>query len=158
MAEQTITMISKLRNLIATHNILPGDRLIYKAFKIWKVDHHLIYLGNYHGIDYAIDNSPSAGVNVQNMDEMFSDNLPQFKLVRFQPLPSYSRNNLVKLAIKSVGKKYNAVNFNCEHFCNWLQGKGLKSDQVRTTINWVAGISLGLLIIKSISINSNNNK
>ncbi|MBD0776866.1 lecithin retinol acyltransferase family protein [Maribacter sp. ANRC-HE7] len=44
----------------------------------------------------------------------------------------FQRNQAINRAYSKLGEKYSLINFNCEHFANWVQFGKIESSQVTT--------------------------
>ena len=44
----------------------------------------------------------------------------------------FQRNQAINRAYLKMGERYSLINFNCEHFANWVQFGKIESSQVTT--------------------------
>jgi hypothetical protein len=92
------------------------------------LNHYVVYVGNESFIGNLQD-----GVKVLSESEL-SDLLVDYEPVRIKPFEGtdFQRNQAINRAYHRLGQKYSLLNFNCEHFANWVQ-KG-KENSVQVTI------------------------
>ncbi|WP_431165108.1 lecithin retinol acyltransferase family protein [Tenacibaculum halocynthiae] len=92
------------------------------------LNHYVVYVGNETFIGNLQD-----GVKVLSESEL-SDLLVDYEPVRIKPFEGtdFQRNQAINRAYHKLGQKYSLLNFNCEHFANWVQ-KG-KENSVQVTI------------------------
>ena len=92
------------------------------------LNHYVVYVGNETFIGNLQD-----GVKVLSESEL-SDLLVDYEPVRIKPFEGtdFQRNQAINRAYHRLGQKYSLLNFNCEHFANWVQ-KG-KENSVQVTI------------------------
>lgn len=127
--------------IIHSYNILPGDRIVEPKSNLRWVQHHAIYLGqDYAGQDWIIENKVGIGVRVITAEYFFSKVIEITRIERFQG-NGYERKLAVQKALDQVGKSYDLINFNCEHFANYVQHNTVNSRQV------ASGVGLGLLAL-----------
>lgn len=129
--------------IIDQYKLQPGDRLIAPKSIAGLVQHHALYLGWIRGNYYFIENKDNIGVQLVLAEQFLTEN-PTFKIVRFQPSYSYSRNDLINFALSFLGRKYDLANYNCETFCNEVVYGKAESKQVQ---NAVGAMVLVLLIV-----------
>lgn len=110
------------------------------------LNHYVVYVGNETFIGNLQD-----GVKVLYESEL-SDLLLDYEPVRIKPFEgsNFQRNQAINRAYQRLGQKYSLLNFNCEHFANWVQ-KG-KENSVQITI--LASIFILGLTYKLIKVNN----
>src|SRR5450432_2634262 len=96
-------------------NLRPGDRMISPIFATGLSKHHSIYLGADHaGTEWIIENYKFRGVRLVKASEYFlhpkSFNIKPFLGTGLQ------RQQAVQRALREIGKPYDLINYNCEHF------------------------------------------
>ncbi|MBS1572179.1 MAG: hypothetical protein JST62_07295 [Bacteroidetes bacterium] len=119
----------------------PADRLVLPKSSIGLVQHHAIYVGKDNkGNRLYIENAIGKGVQMVTESYLFRDG---HELTRIEPFVGnqYQRNAAVRLAMQSLGRQYDLLNFNCEHYANSVQHRNSYSNQVGN------GIVLGLLAL-----------
>lgn len=120
-------MINTLPNLPLLY---AGDVIIAKKRKgLGRIlNHYIVYVGN--------------NVFVGNLTEGVQE-LSYYELMRllqdYEPTgvrkfsgSYFQRQDAVNRAYSKLGRKYSLINFNCEHFANWVQFGKLESSQVTT--------------------------
>ncbi|MCZ2250035.1 MAG: lecithin retinol acyltransferase family protein [Bacteroidia bacterium] len=114
----------------------PADRLVIPKSGLNLVQHHAIYLGkDNYGKRMYIENAIGKGVQVVNEAYLFRGAYELTRVERFTG-NQYQRNAAVQSAMQLIGKPYDLLNFNCEHYANAVQHRKSYSKQV--------GVGLGL--------------
>jgi hypothetical protein len=120
-------MIKKLQ---LNSQLYPADVIVAKKRNgLGRIlNHYVVYVGNETFIGNLQD-----GVKVLSESEL-SDLLVDYEPVRIKPFEgtNFQRNQAISRAYHKLGQKYSLLNFNCEHFANWVQ-KG-KDNSVQVTI------------------------
>tara|TARA_R110002096_G_scaffold116853_1_gene253215 strand:- start:2501 stop:2929 length:429 start_codon:yes stop_codon:yes gene_type:complete len=120
-------MIKKLQ---LNSQLYPADVIVAKKRNGLSriLNHYVVYVGNETFIGNLQD-----GVKVLSESEL-SDLLVDYEPVRIKPFEGtdFQRNQAINRAYHRLGQKYSLLNFNCEHFANWVQ-KG-KENSVQVTI------------------------
>ena len=120
-------MIKKLQ---LNSQLYPADVIVAKKRNgLGRIlNHYVVYVGNETFIGNLQD-----GVKVLSESEL-SDLLVDYEPVRIKPFEGtdFQRNQAINRAYHKLGQKYSLLNFNCEHFANWVQ-KG-KENSVQVTI------------------------
>lgn len=125
------------------NNLKPADRLVLPKSELGLVQHHAIYLGkDAFGIRQYIENYIGKGVRVIDESHLFRDGFITTRIEPFMGI-NFQRIEAVKRAISLIGKQYDLINFNCEHYANTVQHKRSYSNQVVNTI----GLSVLALIV-----------
>ena len=136
-----------MNSFIRMHQLKPGDEIIVPKSQFNIVQHHVVYLGfDENGIDYIIENKIGIGVRLVTANDFFASVLSITKINRFEGT-NEERKRLVEKALQSVGKPYNLINFNCEHFATELRTGRAKSRQVETAVLGLFGaLILGAIL------------
>lgn len=114
----------------------PADRLILPKSSLGLVQHHVIYIGkDNNGKRIYIENAIGKGVQLITETYLFRGGYEITRVERFTG-NQYQRNSAIQLAMQLIGKPYNLLNFNCEHYANTVQHRKSFSNQV--------GVGLGL--------------
>ena len=120
-------MIKKLQ---LNSQLYPADVIVAKKRNgLGRIlNHYVVYVGNETFIGNLQD-----GVKVLSESEL-SDLLVDYEPVRIKPFEDtdFQRNQAINRAYQRLGQKYSLLNFNCEHFANWVQ-KG-KENSVQVSI------------------------
>ncbi|HQK98762.1 MAG TPA: hypothetical protein PLH61_12140 [Bacteroidia bacterium] len=129
-------------------NLQPADRIVVPKSNLKMVQHHAIYLGrDRFGTEWIAENKIGRGVQIVTAADFFSDVM---EVTRIEPFRGnqYQRNDAVRFAQSLQGRRYNLVEFNCEHYANVVQHKVEVSDQAKVGIGLgFLGLFLGLLFI-----------
>lgn len=117
----------------------PADRLVIPKSALNLVQHHAIYLGkNNYGKRIYIENAIGKGVQVVSEAYLFRNGYKLTRVEQFQG-NQQQRSAAVQFAMKLIGKPYNLLDFNCEHYANAVQHRKRYSNQV--------GVGIGLSIL-----------
>ncbi|MBL7773413.1 MAG: hypothetical protein JNM95_11170 [Chitinophagaceae bacterium] len=136
-------------NIIYELNLLPGDRIVVPKSDLRVVQHHALYLGkNHQGVSLIAENKIGFGVRLVSLEEFFSTAIEITRIERFQGT-SHDRKMAILMVLNKLGKPYNLINYNCQHFANEIQHGKIRSEQVD---NFVAGLkaAAGVFIFFSI--------
>ncbi len=125
------------------YGLRPADRIVEAITILGISKHHCIYLGSDHyGIEWIAENYKFKGVRLVKAADYFKSILKIERIQRFHGSPR-QRKEAVKRALISVGQPYSLIDFNCEHFAEYVQYGRRKSRQVE---NAFAGL-LAILFI-----------
>jgi len=114
----------------------PADRLVIPKSGWRLVQHHAIYLGkDNNGNRVYIENAISKGVQGVSEAHLFRGGYELTRVERFTG-NQHQRNAVVQFAMHLIGKQYDLLGFNCEHYANTVQHKKSYNNQV--------GVGLGL--------------
>lgn len=119
-----------MNKVIYLNTLQPGDRVILPKSNIGLIQHHAIYIGKDGlGNRLYIENAIGRGVQLVKETYLFRDG---YNITRIEPFigNQRQRNIAVKTAVKMIGKEYNLINFNCEHYANTVQYSFSHSEQV----------------------------
>lgn len=118
------------------NTLQPADRLVIPKSGLNLVQHHAIYLGiDNNGNRMYIENAIGKGVQIVSEAYLFRGGYEITRVERFTG-NQHQRNAAVQLAMQLIGKQYDLLGFNCEHYANTVQHKKSYSNQV--------GVGLGL--------------
>jgi len=94
--------------------------------------HYIIYLDN----NLFIHNTPQSGVSYESKSEVLKRKI--VKVIR-PVLTTEQRSKAEERIIQTVGFYYDAIDFNCEHFTNFiLFGKRTSKQAIETITNIIA--------------------
>ncbi|GFD83809.1 hypothetical protein KUL118_66710 [Tenacibaculum sp. KUL118] len=117
-----------IQNLIIKNRLQSGDVIVAKKKSgIGRIlNHYIVYLGNGEFIGNL-----SKGVKIIPSTELMKL-LQTYEPVKIRKFlgSEYERYKAKNRAYTKLGHKYSLVNFNCEHFANWVQFGKEKSSQV----------------------------
>lgn len=117
-------------NYVKHFGLAPADRIIEPLFQTGFSKHHAIYLGiNSLGIELVAENHKVKGVQIITASEYFSSVKRIDRIEKFDG--NYiDRKAAVQRALELAGKRYDLINYNCEHFANEVLTGKAKSKQV----------------------------
>lgn len=126
-----------------TYGLKPGDQIVESLTSLGLAKHFAMYLGwDKNGVEWIAENKKHIGVQVITADEYFKSVL---SIARFE---KFSGNNIarriaVEKALRSVGKPYDLISFNCEHFITEITTGKATSKQIQVA----SGVILFLALI-----------
>lgn len=95
--------------------------------------HYIVWIGWQNGVQVVAENQNGIGVRYTTLKEAMAGNSVK-RLEKFGG--TESQRQLVVSKINSlVGKPYDLIVFNCEHFARWVATGKIESKQVRTVSN-----------------------
>lgn len=131
---------------IQKYKLKPDDEIVVPKSVFNFVQHHAIYLGlDRNGNHWIVENKIGGGVQLISADDFFASVSTVNKIIPFSGTND-QRKLFVYKALNSLGKPYNLIQYNCEHFITELKTGKAKSQQLA---NAVAGL-FGFLIIGAI--------
>jgi hypothetical protein len=115
------------RNNMSLHSLKIGD-LIVRAKGPFST-HYLVYLGIQNGIRMVAENQIGVGVRVTTLEAALANNA----IKRFEPFGGAEHDrSLVLIKVNNlIGRAYDLVHFNCEHFARWIASGKPESKQVK---------------------------
>lgn len=119
-----------IKKLLMTTQLYPADVIVAKKRSgLGRIlNHYIVYVGN----ETFIGNLQN-GVKVLSNPEL-TELLIDYEPVKINPFigSNTQRVHAINRAYNRLGQKYSLLNFNCEHFANWVQ-KG-KENSLQVTI------------------------
>lgn len=101
---------------IQYYNLAPGDEIIVPKSNFNIIQHHALYLGfDENKTDWIIHNTAGFGVSLITADEFFKI-CPHINEIRRFIGTNQERKLLVQRALMKIGKPYDFISYNCEHF------------------------------------------
>lgn len=123
-----------MNRYIQAYGLKPGDTIMVPKSWLNLVPHYAVYLGyDQLGTHWIIENIIGAGVRLITVDDFFAANPAVHKITRFTGANT-ERKTLVEKALASVGRPYNLIVYNCEHFAEELHTGVPRSRQVEKTL------------------------
>lgn len=116
------------------YNLKTGDRLIRAKGPL--STHHGIYVGIYNGLPMVAENQIGHGVRYVSLETFMSGN-PLREIRRFSGTQE-QRQAIIPRINRLLGKSYDLLNFNCEHFAELIQNNRTHSRQVNNALMGVA--------------------
>lgn len=120
-----------------------GDRLIRR--KAFGTKHHGIFAGIQDGQALIAENQLGFGVRYVTLSEFLLHDYSN--LHRIEPISESAHTDVTGIIEHFLGKPYNLVTFNCEHFAHLVQYGQARSSQARN-----AWIIFGFLLSSLLSI------
>lgn len=123
------------------YGLQPADRIKEPIFQTGFSKHHSIYLGiDESGQEWVVENHKLHGVRLVRSDVFFKEG-QNYRIERFTG--SYSdRVAAVKRALGILGKPYDLILFNCEHYATYVQKGKAESKQIGNALLLAATILL----------------
>jgi hypothetical protein len=104
--------------------------------------HYMVYIGWQNGHQIVAENQSGKGVRYISLHEALAGN----PILRFEPFggTEIQRLSVVSRINNLLGKQYDLVVFNCEHFARWISTGKVESKQVKTasTFAITAGVTM----------------
>lgn len=128
------------------HNLKPGDEIIVPKSNFNIIQHHALYLGyDEYGTHWMIHNNAGIGVSLITVNDFFKQCHQINQIIRFKGT-NYERRQLIEKSLKRIGKPYNLIVYNCEHFTSEIKTGKSTSKQVELLFSGIfAAIILGVL-------------
>ena len=102
------------------HDLKPGDELISPIFLTGLTKHHAVYLGTgEYGVEWISENDAEKGVRLVTAQDYFS-RIRSFRINAFKGTEQ-QRDAAVLRAYGELGKPYDLVRHNCEHYASFVQ-------------------------------------
>ncbi|MBI3137735.1 MAG: lecithin retinol acyltransferase family protein [Sphingobacteriales bacterium] len=126
----------------------PGDELIVPKSGWDIIQHHALYIGYDHqGIHWIIHNNVQTGVSLITVDDFFTQVHKVNKIMRFTGTNT-ERKALVQRALIRIGKPYDLINYNCEHFISEVKTGSASSPQVKSGLAFAGILLLAAIFIE----------
>lgn len=110
--------------------LFAGDVILAKKRKgLGRIlNHYIVYVGNNTFVGNLSDGVKELHYNelINLLQDYEPTGVRRFSGSYFQ------RNQAINRAYSKLGESYNLINFNCEHFANWVQFGKIESSQVTT--------------------------
>lgn len=117
-------------NYVSFYDLKPGDKIVVPKSWMRVIQHHVIYLGqNHFGVHLIAENAVGLFVRVISVNQFFQENPEVTRIDKYMG-DNVQRRFAIERALKKLGQPYDLINFNCEHFANYVQTGLVKSDQV----------------------------
>ncbi|MDX1954704.1 MAG: lecithin retinol acyltransferase family protein [Chitinophagaceae bacterium] len=143
-------------NYAQLYGLQPADRLTEPIFQTGLSQHHVIYLGaDAQGVEWISENYKFKGVRLVRASAYFRPG-KKFRVHKFSG-NDQQREAAVRRALSLVGAPYNLIDFNCEHYAEFVQTGKSGSKQV----DWVKNLfvfALFVLLIGSLTYAIANSK
>ena len=129
---------------VSNYGLKIGDRVVREKGIFSK--HHGIYAGFHNGRALVAENQSGRGVQYISLSEFLLGNANNLTRIERFKGSEFERQNIIPRINALIGKPYDLVNFNCEHFAELIQTGNIQSRQVRNAVGvTVFALFLGLL-------------
>lgn len=126
--------------------LAPGDQIVEFITPLGITKHFAMYAGwDENGVEWIIENQKFAGVRLVEARQHFQSVLKIDRIEKLQG-SNAQRKQVVQNALAKLGKEYNLLNYNCEHFITESTTGMAQSSQVKTAF----GILIASLIISAL--------
>ena len=130
-----------MKEYIYNLNLSPADRIIVPKSAANIIQHHGIYVGyDANGQHWFLENHHVGGVRYITAENFFKG--ISADKIRIQHFTGYQsqRSDAVNVAKSMVGRSYDLLRYNCEHYSNEVQYGKPESTQVTVGLAVVAGL------------------
>lgn len=142
-------------NYSVMYGLRPADRLVEPIFVTGLSKHHAIYLGHDHqGVEWIAENFKFGGVRKVKASEYFSRG-KQITIRHFAGTYS-ERIAAVNRALNRMGEPYDLINFNCEHYAEYVQSGRATSNQINVAREAFQAVVGAALVISILNLFSND--
>jgi hypothetical protein len=127
-----------------------GDRLIREKGIFSK--HHGIYVGIHNRVPMVAENQNGCGVQYVTLNQFLLGNVSNLaRIERFKGTEK-AKSNIILRINKLIGRRYDLINFNCEHFAELIQTGKSASKQVNNALLGIGTlVVIGLIASKNIT-------
>lgn len=121
-------------SIIKKYDLAPGDRLIVPKKGLGFINHHGIVLSN-HNIseNYIIENNVNTGVRIVS-ERIFFEGVDRITKIEKFIGDNFLRIQSIENALNLIGRNYDLLKYNCEHFANEVQRKPIQSKQLKNIL------------------------
>jgi hypothetical protein len=122
-----------------------GDLIIRKKGPF--STHYMVYIGWHNGIELVAENQIGVGVRYVSLQEALAGN----SIKRFEKFggTEAQRQTVISRINAMLGKAYDLMVFNCEHFARWIANGKTESKQVKTASTLAITAGAAMLAHKS---------
>jgi hypothetical protein len=125
----------------AIHNLQPADVIITPKSNIGLVQHFVVFeCLDYNGVDWYLENKQ--GYGVRRIDGATFERENRIVSIRCFSGNENQRNAAISRAQSLIGRDYNLLNFNCEHYAIFVHTGTPISEQVASVGKAVGAIAL----------------
>lgn len=125
------------------NNLKTGDLIVRQKGPL--STHFIVWIGVQNGIKVVAENQTGVGVRFTSLEEALAGNSIR-RLEKFGGNEN-QRQEIISRIKKLLGKPYDLIIFNCEHFARWVATGKIESKQVK--IASTVAITTGLTMLAS---------
>jgi hypothetical protein len=127
------------------NSLKTGDLIVRKKGPF--STHYIVWIGWRNGQQIVAENQFGHGVRYTTLEEALAGN----PIVRFEKFGGTENQRLMVLPRidAMLGKPYNLISFNCEHFGRMISTGKKESKQINTLFNWMLLVGGAMLLSKS---------
>lgn len=138
--------------LIKYYNLKPGDIIVTPKSLFNLIQHHAVYLGyDNFGNHFISENVIGKGVVLTRVQDFFKENVVITRIEKFEG-SYFEREKVVRRALKNLGRPYDLINYNCEHFTNETIYSKPNSPQVMNAFGVLTIFVFTILFFKNIEL------
>ena len=114
--------------------------------------HYIVWIGWRNGVRVVAENHSTQGVRYTSLEVALGGQ----PIKRFEKFGGneFQRRLVISRINRMLGRSYDLVVFNCEHFARWISTGRLVSNQVRVAINILLVVGAFMLTNKNSNIRS----
>ena len=124
------------------NHLKTGDRLIRAKGKTI-IRHHVIYMGYFQEGHLVAENQERYGVRYIPLNQFLEEGT--LTKVEYNHFDENVQVNIIDRVNQRIGKAYDLLNYNCEHFVNDVLKGVAESKQIKAAFAIGVGIALGTL-------------
>jgi hypothetical protein len=135
-------------NFIKAYKLEAGDTVVVPKSEWEVIQHHALYVGcDPNGHRYMCENVIGKGVKLTRLKDFLNGTNKVSSIKKFSGTPR-ERYTVIQNALAKLGRPYNLLSYNCEHFVNDVLTKKPASAQVNLALGWAAVIGMAWAIFK----------
>lgn len=133
--------------LVKRYKLKTGDRLVRSKGILSK--HHGIFAAYENGVAWIAENQSGKGVQYVQLSEFLLNDPDTLERIEKFNGTEHQRASIVPRINNLLGTSYDLINFNCEHFAEYVQNGKAKSRQVTNTFIGLGLVALGVAIFST---------
>ena len=132
-------------DFVLTYGLQIGDRIV--RGKSFAAKHHGIYVGLRNGKVMVAENQSGLGVRYVKLSDFLMNDYTNLARIESFPGTEAQRDEVISMVESCVGKTYNFIRFNCEHFAHLVQYGQARSSQAQNVWTVILFIVTSLLTL-----------
>lgn len=138
---------------VQENNLKKGDVVIARRNMLGILDHYIVYLGvdDWGQHQFIANLAPEVRYLSEEEIEFLLKDYTPYRIRRFEG-SDWERFQAEDRAIGQLGKQYDLIDQNCEHFANYVQKGKAYSQQTKNAKNaalGIAGLALLAVLLKN---------